>query len=424
MAPRNARKSPPDTAKRRQGTSATDSLEQGETTPGSARHQLEKKLAAFDRDLVDRLRLRTELVEQLCEIRRSSELAHDSKGKPDHQMRGEGPSTAERGQPPASLYHLSVATGGERWLDEVREAAVSKLAGGLPADAVRRVFREIDSATQALLAPIRVAYLGPEYSYSHLAAIERFGNSAELVPVASIAAVFEEVDQGRVRAGIVPMENSTDGRIVDTLGMFARLPIRICGEVRMRIHHTLLGQGSRAEVLEVHSKPQALSQCREWLAKNLPAAKLVPTASTTAAAQQAAQHPTIAAIASRQAGTNYGLRTLAENIEDNQDNLTRFAVIGSLPTARSKQDKTTLLLELIHQPGALADAMVIFKRNRLNLTWIESFPKPGRKNEYFFFVEFEGHQQDLAVRRAVKALEKKAVRVEILGSYARSAPVG
>jgi chorismate mutase/prephenate dehydratase len=242
--------------------------------------------------------------------------------------------------------------------------------------------------------------------------------------VATIAAVFEEVNEGHVDAGLVPIENSTDGRIVDTLDMFVRLPVRICGEVQMRIHHNLLGKGPRAEVREVCSKPQAISQCREWLAKHLPQARTVPLTSTAAAAQRAMEDPRVAAIASRQAAINYGLDVLAKNIEDHPDNLTRFAVIGRQSGERTGHDKTSLMFELTHQPGTLADAMAIFKRHRLNLTWIESFPKPGSKQEYLFFVELEGHHQSLRVRRAIAALAKKTVRLEILGSYAKTEPVG
>ena len=294
-------------------------------------------------------------------------------------------------------------------------------SGPLPVEAIRAIFRELDSATRALLRHERVAFLGPEYSYSHLAAIERFGQSAELVPVSSIGGVFEAVDRGDLEFGIVPLENSTDGRIVDTLEMFVRLPVKICGEIPMAIHHTLLGMGSLTGIEEVQSKPQALSQCRNWLTRHLPKARLVAAASTTAAAEAAASDARVAAIASQQAGVNYGLNVLVANIEDNADNVTRFAVISQQSAARSGHDKTSLMFELAHEPGALADAMAIFKSNRLNLTWIESFPKKGSQNEYLFFVELEGHATEVAVRRAIQALEKKTVRIEILGSYRRAA---
>jgi chorismate mutase/prephenate dehydratase len=292
--------------------------------------------------------------------------------------------------------------------------------GPLTADNLQAVFRELDAATRALVRVERIAFLGPEFSYSHLAAITRFGQAGDLVPVSTIGGVFEAVDRGDVDFGMVPIENSTDGRIVDTLEMFVRLPVKICGEVPMRIHHNLLGKGKLSQVREVHSKPQALSQCRNWLARNLPKARLVAASSTTAAAESAASDAQIAAVASRQAGVNYGLSPLAENIEDNPDNITRFAIIGLHIQPRSGRDKTSLMFELSHEPGALADAMAVFKRNRLNLTWIESFPKKGSKNEYLFFVELEGHANEAAVKRAIRSLEKKTVRIEILGAYARS----
>src|SRR5690606_11445466 len=167
-----------------------------------------------------------------------------------------------------------------------------------------------------------------------------------------------------------------DGRIVDTLSMFARQPQPITGEVQLRIHHNLLGKGARSDIKEVYSKPQALSQCREWLAKHLPEARLVEMSSTTKPAELAADRPGVAAIASRQAGVAYGLDVIAANIEDNAFNVTRFAVIGGEMPKRTGQDKTTLMFQISHRPGSLADTMAIFKRNKLNLTWIESFPLP------------------------------------------------
>lgn len=294
--------------------------------------------------------------------------------------------------------------------------------GPLPTAAVEAIFRELASGIRAAATPIKVAFLGPEYSYSHLATLERFGASAELTPVSTIAAVFEEVHRGHAAHGLVPIENSTDGRIVDTLGMFAKLPLSITGEVQLRIHHNLLGKGSRAEIKEVYSKPQAISQCREWLAKHLPTARLIEMSSTTKAAELAAEKPGIAAIASRQAGAAYGLDVLAANIEDNANNITRFAVIGGEMPKRTGNDKTSLMFQILHRPGSLADTMAIFKRNKLNLTWIESFPLIGAQAEYLFFVELEGHANDLKVRRALTTLQSKTLRLSVLGSYPKTAP--
>lgn len=321
------------------------------------------------------------------------------------------------------LLNERAKAGGE--IDPVAYAAwaVEHNAGPLGKSAVHAIARELASGIQALSQAPRVAYLGPEYSYSHIAALERFGSSAELVPVATIATVFEAVERHQCAFGLVPIENSTDGRIVDTLGTFAKKPLRITGEVQLRIHHNLLGKGPRADIKEVYSKPQALSQCREWLAKHLPSVKLVEMSSTTKAAQLAAEKPGIAAIASRQAGVAYGLEVLAANIEDNADNVTRFAVIGGEAPKRTGNDKTSLMFQIHHRPGSLADTMNIFKKNRLNLTWIESFPLPGAKSEYLFFVELEGHAADLKVRRALAALEAKSLKLNVLGSYPRATPV-
>jgi len=292
--------------------------------------------------------------------------------------------------------------------------------GPLGEAGVKSIYREILGAARSLVKPIRVAYLGPKYSYSHLAAINRFGDGPDLTPVATIKAVFESLHFHQTDFGIVPIENSTDGRIVDTLDMFARLPTRITGEVELAIHHHLLGKSSRGEVLEVYSKPQALSQCREWLAKNLSQAKAIEMTSTAIAAQIAADKPGAAAIASLEAGTHYGLAVIDGNIEDNKNNLTRFAVIGGEMSHRTGRDKTAVMFEIPHKPGSLADAMLVFKRGRLNLTWIESFPMPGSKNEYLFFVELEGHQTDSRVKRALEALKRKTARMDILGSYPRA----
>lgn len=288
----------------------------------------------------------------------------------------------------------------------------------------RAALRELFSGTRALVAPLKVAYLGPQYSFSHLAAVEHFGESAELIPVSNIAAVFEEVRVNQVERGIVPLENSTDGRIVDTLDMFTRVPVKICGEVRLRIHHYLLGKCSRGDVREVYSKPQAISQCRNWLAKHVPQARVVEIASTAAAAELAASKKGVAAIASRHAGTHYQLDVITAAIEDNPNNVTRFAVIGDTIAERSANDKTALMFEISHQPGALADAMNVFKRCKLNLTWIESFPRPGGSHEYIFFVELEGHPSALKVRRALDTLAKKVVQLDVLGAYASKKPVG
>ena len=304
--------------------------------------------------------------------------------------------------------------------EDVYARILSLSKGPLSPRCVRAIFGELLSGCRALVQEVRVAFHGPQLSFSHLAAIHRFGQSVEFVPVNTIAAVFEEVNRGHSHFGLVPIENSTDGRIADTLDMFARLPVRMCGEVEMHIHHTLLAKCPRNEIQEVYSRPQALSQCRNWLTKHLPAARTIEVTSTSLAAQLAKEKPGAAAIASVQAGVHYGLDVLAERIEDNSSNVTRFAIIGAASAPRSGNDRTAMLFQVEHRPGSLVDALAIFRRNRLNMTWIESFPIPETNRKYWFFVELEGHESDSRVRRAVATLSKKAERLEVLGSF----PVG
>lgn len=301
---------------------------------------------------------------------------------------------------------------------------VNQNDGPLTTDSVQAIFREIVSACSATARPTHVAFLGPEFTYSHLAAVEQFGQSVTFVPVVSIAAVFDEVESGHVEYGIVPIENSTDGRVTDALDCLARSPLKICGEIPLAIHHCLLGTGSREQVERIYSKTQPLSQCRNWLSKRMGGVELREVSSTGEAARRAADEPKSAAIASQQAGVNHGLQVLARNIEDNPDNVTRFAVIANHSGTKTGNDKTSIVFELDHKPGALADAMGIFKRQRLNMTWIESFPVPGQRGRYFFFVEFQGHASELRARRALASLEKKAVRLTILGSYAQAEVIG
>jgi chorismate mutase / prephenate dehydratase len=294
--------------------------------------------------------------------------------------------------------------------------------GPLAEPALRGMFRELISGARSLVKTLRIAYLGPAYSYTHLAALERFGTSASYIPVNNIAAVFEEVNRGHADYGIAPIENSTDGRVVDTLDMFTRLPLKICGEVQLAIHHNLLARCQRGDIVEIYSKPQALSQCREWLSRNMPQARLIEVTSTSTAAQLARDKFGAAAVASRQAAVQYELQVVAENIEDNKSNVTRFAVIGDEATKPTGRDKTAVLLQIPHKPGSLAESLLAFRKNGVNLTWIESFPLKGPEVGYVFFLDFEGHAGDARTKRVLAELEKKALRLELLGSYPRGEP--
>jgi chorismate mutase/prephenate dehydratase len=302
--------------------------------------------------------------------------------------------------------------------EEVLHHVLESNKGPLPPDTVRAVFREIISGSRALQKRLKVAYLGPEYSFSHLAAVERFGHSIEFVKVGSIAAVFEEVQRAHVEFGVVPLENSTNGSIADTLDMFVRMPqLIICAEVRLRIHHNLLANVEQQRINRVYSHPQALSQCRTWLAKNLPHALLKEVSSTAVAADLAHQELGAAAVASKQAAVTYGLRVLFENIEDFPYNETRFAVIGAQKSPRTGHDKTAAMFRIPHSPGSLVGALDVFKQSKINLTWIEAFPARTAQNEYIFFVDFDGHLEDAKVAKALKALHEQCEEVTVLGSF-------
>ena len=308
--------------------------------------------------------------------------------------------------------------------EEVLARAVAAHKGPLPVETLRLIFRELMSGSRSIQRTLRVACLGPKYSYSYLAAVAKFGNAVEHVPVGSISAVFEEVNRRHVQFGLVPIENSTDGRIADTLDMFTRLPnLKIRAEVRLRIHHCLLGKGEWAKIRRVYSKSQALSQCRHWLGKNLPDAQLIEAVSTSHAAEFAQRDDTSAAIAGHPAAMAYGLQVLAENIEDQAHNVTRFAVISEQAESRTGRDKTTLLLRVPNRPGSLAKILAIFEKANLNLTMIESFPSGesalGADPAYFFFLDIDGHAEDDLLKKAIDLLRKKCERLEILGSYPR-----
>ncbi|QJW92634.1 prephenate dehydratase [Frigoriglobus tundricola] len=291
--------------------------------------------------------------------------------------------------------------------------------GPLDAITIKAIFRELISGSRAIQRQQKIAYLGPEFSYSHLAAIQRFGEASLYNRTANIATVFEEVIRKHADFGVVPLENSTDGRIADTLDLFIRFPdqVKICSEIRLRVRHHLLANCQQSEVRRVYSKAQALSQCRNWLSKNLPQASLHEVASTSDAAKLVLTEPHVAAVASRQAAVRWGINVLAEGVEDSPFNETRFAVIGLSDSARTGNDKTALMFQISHTPGALADVLAAFKSNKINLTWIESFPYREAKGQYVFFVDFEGHRDDQRIKKVLAALDSICDAVTVLGSF-------
>lgn len=328
----------------------------------------------------------------------------------------------ERAHLASEIGRIKFEDGGEIFSpareEEVLHNVIQNNKGPLDDATIRAIYREIMSGARAIQKVLKIATLGPEFSYSHLASVERFGQAVDYSLVGSIPAVFEEVNRGHCDFGVVPLENSTDGRVADTLDMFMRLPqLRICAEIRLRIHHNLLANCEQSEIRRVYSKGQALGQCRIWLSKNVPQAAIVEVSSTANAARLAQTEPGAAAVASRQAAVRYGLKVLATDIEDYPFNETRFAVIGHQETARTGNDKTAIMFKVNHAPGALADVLGVFKAQKVNLTWIESFPSRASKPEYVFFTDFEGHKDDAKIKKTLDSLEKHCEKVSILGSF-------
>ncbi len=290
-----------------------------------------------------------------------------------------------------------------------------------PADGVRRVFREIISASLALEQPMKIAYLGPPATFTHQAALRQFGLSAQLVAQKSIPAVFEEVCRGRAPYGVVPVENSTEGVVSHTLDMFIRSELKINAEILLEIEHNLLSQtGSMADVRRIVSHPQALAQCRQWLEENMPNTPLVDVASTALAAQMAAEDESVAAISGEVAATLYGLKTVKQKIEDNPNNFTRFLVIGRNIPAPSAQDKTSVMFSVKDEPGILYSMLKPFSNRGINLSKIESRPMKKKAWEYVFFLDMDGHVQDPEVAEAIEELRGCCQELRVLGSYSRS----
>ena len=306
-----------------------------------------------------------------------------------------------------------------------REASVlrgvASLSGGpLPASAITAIYREIISSTRALQRVLVVTYLGPAGTFTHQAAREHFGTGVEYNPAETIEDVFNDVAKNKADVGVVPIENSTGGVVNETLDAFMTCKLKICDEIVLEIHHYLLGHGTLAEVKRVCSKPEAIAQCRVWLSEHLPHVELIPVASTTAAAKMAAGEPGTAAIASREAAELYTIETLAENIEDRHENVTRFVVLGGQCGARTGRDRTSVMFAIRNEVGALYDMLLPFKKHHVNLTKIESRPSKTKAWDYMFFVDMEGHAEDAEIAAALKEVEGSCRYVQILGSYPRA----
>ncbi|MBA3581786.1 MAG: prephenate dehydratase [Gammaproteobacteria bacterium] len=305
---------------------------------------------------------------------------------------------------------------------QVLRAVQERNQGPLPADVMARLFREIMSACLALEQPLRVAYLGPEGTFTQLAALKHFGQSVTAVPLNAIDEVFREVQAGSAAYGVVPVENSTEGAVTHTLDMFLQSPLRVCGEVLLRVHHNVLSTADQLTAIKtIYAHQQALAQCREWLNTHLPQAERVAVASNAEAARLAAKNSATAALGSTHAATIYALNILANNVEDEPDNTTRFLVIGQQTIAESGDDKTSLMVSTKNKSGALYSLLKPLADHECSMTRIESRPSRQGAWEYVFFIDIEGHHESSVLQRALRALEKEAAMVKVLGSYPKAA---
>lgn len=281
-----------------------------------------------------------------------------------------------------------------------------------------RLFREIMSVCLALEHPTRVAYLGPEGSYSHSSALKQFGTSAKPLAVTTIAEVFSTVEEGESDYGIVPVENSSEGVVKQTQNELIKTHLKVCGEVDLAIHHCLLSTSTSLSSIErVMAHPQALGQCENWLKSHMPGVQVVPVESNALAAKMAKEDPALGAIASEQAAQLYGLKILKANIEDQKDNTTKFWVLGTEKTAPSGLDKTALIVSMPNKAGALMDVLTSFANRKISMTRIISTPSNNKKWDYIFFIDIMGHQDEPLVQEALLEVKDKSLFYKLLGSF-------
>jgi chorismate mutase / prephenate dehydratase len=301
----------------------------------------------------------------------------------------------------------------------ILERLIAANHGPLDGERLRPIFREIIAACLSLEKPLRIACLVPLGTFSHEAVRQQFGTPAEVLPVDSIGAVFDEVEHQHVDYGVVPVENSTEGPVPPTLDRLVETPLSIKAEIQLRIEQCLLSRrGRRQGIQRVVSHPQSLGQCREWLATHLPRVPQVEVLSNAQAADMARRDSSVAAIAGRVAAERYGLKVVAANIADQVHNYTRFLVLGRDALSRpSGDDKTSVVLSTRHEAGALHRVLRPFAANRVSLCSIESRPLKGRPWEYLFFLDMVGHAQDARVAKALAAVRARSLFVKLLGSY-------
>lgn len=327
----------------------------------------------------------------------------------------------------AEIGKLKRSQGGQIYVAEREEQVFQKVSaqngGPIKNEALRAIYREIMSAAIALEQPLKIGFLGPEASYTHQAAMRKFGASVDYHAFATIGDIFTAVEKGESDYGVIPIENSTEGSVRDALDIFAESDLKIVAQIYLEIAHCLISNEPLEKIQKVYSKDQALAQCRMWLRRHLPHAQLVDAPSTTAAVQLAKTTPGLAAVASKMAAEHYGVPAIAENIQDKSDNTTRFFVIGQKPSGPvgNGRDLTSFLVSLgddaAAKPGALLKMLLPMAERGINLSKIESRPNKRKPWSYFFYIDVTGHYNDASMQEALGVLHSVCPMVKWLGSY-------
>ena len=327
----------------------------------------------------------------------------------------------ERTRHVLAIGDIKLAAGEEIYAPHRERAVFDRVCGlnqgPMTDEQLRAVYREIMSSALALEKTMTIAYFGPETTFTHQAAIRRFGSSLKYSPQKTIADVFTEVSKRGADYGVVPVENSTEGVVTHTLDMFMDSDLKVVSQIVLPVQQCLMSNSPRKQIKKLYVHPQSLAQCRGWIQTHLPGVEIIETSSNARSAELAAKEKSAAAIAGILAAEKYGLRVLEEDIQDNADNATRFLVLGRQCSPPTGDDRTSLMLSVADKAGALHEAIAAFRRYRINMTKIESRPSKRKAWEYFFFIDCEGHAQDGKVARAIQLLGRHCNFVKVLGSY-------
>jgi chorismate mutase/prephenate dehydratase len=330
----------------------------------------------------------------------------------------------ERTRHVLAIGEIKVKAGEEIYAPHRERAVFSRICrvneGPITPESLRAIYREIMSSALSLEKSLSIAYLGPEATFTHQAAIRKFGSSLKYASQKTITDVFTEVSKGRADYGVVPVENSTEGVVTHTLDMFVDSDLKIVAQIVMPIQHCLLSKGPRASIKKLFAHPQSLGQCRLWVQRNLPSVEIVETSSNARSAEFAAREKGAAAIAGVLAAEKYQIPVLDFDIQDNVANATRFLVLGRQCSPPTGNDRTSVMFSIVDRVGALYLALAPFRRYRINMTKIESRPSKRKAWEYFFFVDCDGHMQDKKVEKALRLLGEHCSYVKVLGSYPNS----